>query len=482
MRLITIVALAGCGQSEGTINKLYPDLLLTMETLDFGDVVRDYPLALDLPVTNSGPVTLHVSGVEITGEDAADFTVLSFPEEVPAGETLGVEISFKPPSYLDYSAVVTVQSDDPEGAEIAALIGSGVKAPTPDISFNPDVVDFGVVAVGAFVYQTLEIQNLGDDTLLIGSLSIDGNPAFTADLPPSGVVAGGSHSIGVYYQPSQENGDSAVLTVSSDDPDEPEASVIILGNGGGDYECPVPVITGATTAAPMDSIRLSGSDSYDPDGEPLADYEWTVTRGASTVELVTGDANQSAYLTFFAAGTYEVELKVTDAYGVSCEPALHTIEVIPTDLMHIELLWDTGAADVDLHLIEEGGSFFLMPGDCNWCNQSPNWGGVGGGDDPTLTLDDKYGYGPENITVDTPAEGEYMVRVHYYNSNGDGDVVATLNVYLRGILAGTWSKVLTNDDVWEVVNVTWSDDEADTFLTEKDIALYNASRSGCYEE
>jgi hypothetical protein len=67
------------------------------------------------------------------------------------------------------------------------------------------------------------------------------------------------------------------------------------------------------------------------------------------------------------------------------------------------------------------------------------------------------------------------VSVHYFEDNGDGDVVATVRVYTYGLLEGTYTKVLRRNQVWDVADIRWPDGA----VLEGTGAPYTAPRRGC---
>ena len=152
-----------------------------------------------------------------------------------------------------------------------------------------------------------------------------------------------------------------------------------------------------------------------------------------------------------------MKLTVTNGIGTSSAPATCDIVATPADALHVELSWDTSRADLDLHLIEEGSELFDTPGDCSWCNKTPKWAASGTSDDPRLDLDDRAGYGPENINILEPAAGQYTVMVHYYDDLGDDDVVATVRVYLNHSATPVFtdSQLMGRNQVWEPARINW---------------------------
>ncbi len=462
------------------VNRLYPDVSLVPEVLDFSQVVVDYPSTLPVLLTNTGQAKLNVSKIEVVGEDKAVFSVGEWPEVLAIDETVEIPITFTPDNYLTYAASLSVESDaKDQPTSLITLAGSGVKAPTPDIEVSPPVLDFGMLGLLSST-SYFEVKNVGDGVLHVSDLVQERSGAFTIISDHSfSLDPGESTNVVVIYAPTSTEGDNGLVKVASDDPDESTAEVILLGNGGGDFDYPVAIIDGPSTTEPRQTVNLSGIRSYDPDGDPIAEYEWSLVPPEGSDASLTA-LNSASYLPTDIAGVYTVQLRVKSNEEVWSAPAILEIDAIPTELLHVELFWDGSGADLDLHLAADNGGMFVLPDDCNYCNQTPSWGGTGTADDPTLDLDDRYGYGPENINVDEPAVDSYRIRAHYFVENGDGTVVATVKVYLYGVEEASFSRVLDYNQVWDVARVSWSGDPGTTYVIEESEALYEPDHRSCY--
>ena len=90
--------------------------------------------------------------------------------------------------------------------------------------------------------------------------------------------------------------------------------------------------------------------------------------------------------------------------------------------------------------------------DCNWRNQSPDWGAPGELNDPSEDIDDTDGFGPENVNLESPEEGLlYKVGVRFFNDNFSEEVTtATVKIYQGGVLLEEMSQRLERYDMWEV--------------------------------
>ena len=180
-----------------------------------------------------------------------------------------------------------------------------------------------------------------------------------------------------------------------------------------------------------------------------------------------------------AAGNWQVQLRVTNSVGLTSPPDTCSFYAQPLENLHVELSWDTSNSDLDLHLIQGGSVFFDQQGDACWCNRNPNWGGSGSADDPQLTLDNLVGYGPENIKIAEPGNGDYTVKVHYFEDKGGGLSTATVKVYLEGEREPFWegSRAMRSNEVWDVGVIRWPQ----AVFAEYDRELYRAGRTECYD-
>ena len=222
---------------EPQVNRLYPDVSLVPEVLDFGQVVVDYPSTYPVLLTNTGQAKLTVSEVTVVGEDNAVFSVGEWPESLGIDETVEIPITFTPDNYLTYAASLSVKSDaKDQDFSLITLAGTGVKAPTPDIEITPSVVDFGMVGLlPTLLYFTVE--NVGDGTLHVSDIQQERSGNFTIISDRSfSLEPGDSTNVMVNYQATSTEGDNGLVKLISDDPDEPTAEVILLGNGGGDFD------------------------------------------------------------------------------------------------------------------------------------------------------------------------------------------------------------------------------------------------------
>jgi len=253
--------------------------------------------------------------------------------------------------------------------------------------------------------------------------------------------------------------DTAVVTVDTEDTYQPPAQPVAVCD-----------VTPNPVAPPWEDATWLGENSYDPAGETIVTYDWTLISypAGSTSTMPTGAQNRLNFVPDMA-GDYVGQLIVTNASGDVSEPCATTLESVPVENLWIEMYWGY-TDDMDLHLVAPGGSYNNFTTDCYYANCTPNmewlydmdWGTSGyEGDDPSLDLDDIYGLGPENINIlDPQTNGVYTVVVHDYqgsttDTHGSNNV--TVNIYLNGSLTWTDTRAISGDNtVNEFAEIDWS--------------------------
>jgi hypothetical protein len=481
--MLFTLLLLGCQENEPpALRTLYPEIAVTPGEVEFGDRVVPLPASTTFFVSNAGRVPLELS-MAVEGDAAFVLPVTS--GTIEGGEELEVEVQFNPTTFLDYAAELVLLSNDEETPELRVpATGRGVAGPLPDIDVDPGTIDF-LTGPGQ---QILLIHNVGTAPLSIGRARLEGSGSFSLLTDPTDTVVSPGDSLPVVlnYNPPNPDGDNGRLILPSDDPDEAEVAVILLGNGGGDFEYPIAVIDCPGVTDPPRLVPLDGYGSSDPAGLLPLTYAWTLAAvptnpsgaviSAATLSSLSGPATQ---LFADAVGTYEVDLVVTNAAGTRSAPARCFIDAIPDEQIVVELTWDTPNADLDVHLAQEGAALFQRPSDACWCNLAPDWGVAGlADDDARVDLDDRAGYGPENVNVYAPQDGQYRVRVHYFEDQGDTTVTATVRVYLLGELTPAFqaSRLMDRNEVWDVALINWP--EATVGALSAD--LIDAPRRTCF--
>jgi hypothetical protein len=102
--------------------------------------------------------------------------------------------------------------------------------PLPVISVTPMVLNFGMVAQADQSAQFFQIENVGNDTLILGDLRPEGSPAYVVTSDASGMELAPAETVDamVVYQPLTD-ADAGLVVIPSNDPETPEATVVFTG-------------------------------------------------------------------------------------------------------------------------------------------------------------------------------------------------------------------------------------------------------------
>ncbi len=226
-------------------------------------------------------------------------------------------------------------------------------------------------------------------------------------------------------------------------------------------------------AIPNQSVMLNGGGSTDPTNQTLT-YAWRIDQApvGSTAQLSSTNARNPALLADLS-GTFVVCLTVTDTDSCVATEDCMNIVVAPVVALHIELVWFSDLSDMDLHYQAPNYAFSRWFGTTGvvWYNlPTPDWGGGATGDgpdgivanNPRLDVDNRTGFGPENINQNVVFDGNpFTIGVHFW-SNTDttllpftGPTDARIRVFESGNPVPIFERTrnLKCQDFWEVANV-----------------------------
>ncbi|MDW7690684.1 choice-of-anchor D domain-containing protein [Flammeovirgaceae bacterium SG7u.111] len=251
---------------------------------DFGSLsIGVDTVTYEYTITNSGTSDLNLSGsplVAISGANATDFEVVELPStSIGVALNSAFKLKFSPSDVGIREALVTIINDDlDEGTYTFKVEGNGL---TPEIvvegnsreivngditpSVN-DLTNFGniLVDIGS-LERTFEITNAGNLQLnLTGSpvVSLSGDIAdfSVTTFPATAIAVGGISPFSVVFNPQSAGIKQVVLTIESDDLNEPsysftlqgvgvDAEIAVSGNG-------VEIVDGSTVVSTTDNTSF----------------------------------------------------------------------------------------------------------------------------------------------------------------------------------------------------------------------------------
>ncbi len=217
------VALSGIGES--------PVIAVVPATLAFGNIRSGQELSLPLTLSNTGSGPLTITTLDLSGADAAQFSVevISLPLVLAPGASRAVAVKYSPTVLGSAQAKISVLSDDLVATTVEVpLTGTGV---SPTVAITPSDLDFGGQLVGRpSAPRQVHIQNTGTGPLSVLSLGFAGAQAASFSLAsppvlPASIVPGGELVISVQVTPPVIGAQAADFVIVTDSPDAPNASV-----------------------------------------------------------------------------------------------------------------------------------------------------------------------------------------------------------------------------------------------------------------
>jgi hypothetical protein len=211
-----------------------PDISVTPLSYDFGNVEVKKSKTASFKVKNNGKADLLISP-SITGTDVSLFTITSGggSKTIKPNKTLTIKVVFKPTSAGPKSSTLGITSNDPDTPTIEIpLTGTApFSAKTPDISVAQTSIEFGGIKVGKKTTKTLKITNNGTGDLVITlsgleetDFSIQGSSSVT-------IKTKKSYSLKVLFTPTSGGLKTAILRITSNDPDTPILDIPSSGTG-----------------------------------------------------------------------------------------------------------------------------------------------------------------------------------------------------------------------------------------------------------
>jgi hypothetical protein len=461
--------------------------LFQPSSLDFGTrplgVTAELPVSLTMPATSG---TLQIVGVSFDPETDAyaahteDGGVLR-GTVITGGKTLGIRVLFAPRSSGSFDTSMLVAFQDDRAVKLE-LKGSGAADGAGEILVRPSSLAFSPTEVGREVLSTIQIENRGSDGAVLkevrlrrsGLLANRGATALFATQSGTGdsvtnleISSGSSATIDVHFRPveigSFEDGLSFVFASG------PAISLAVTGSGiaAGMLRCDPGTIdfgalvrgqsrdstvrctvSGGTYTVGDVRFRLGTSNVFSLASRPASGARF---QPADTFEV--GVHFQSDGLPATHSGDLVVSSELEEEDLVALRAAVDPPPLSDRDLS-VNARWNTGATDVDLHLVRPGGAPFDPLNDCYYQRKHQDWGQSGQiADDPYLDRDDTDGFGPEEINLADATEMRYEVYAHYFRAATTTTSVE-ITVYLFGTEALRTSRMISRcGDLWHVGSV-----------------------------
>lgn len=204
----TGVALSATGQAAV--------LQVTPTSLAFGSITVNSTSSRNLTIENVGELQLDLSQYQVTGANAAEFTLVGGPAMLAPGFNGTLQVDFTPTASGARVAQLAITSNTlGTNPVLIPFTGSGV---APQATITPAMFDFGSLAIGASAMQTFVLQNTGTAPLAVAQIGAMGVGYSGGGGTPLNLMPGATHNIVVTFAPTMGGPSPGQLVVLSNDP------------------------------------------------------------------------------------------------------------------------------------------------------------------------------------------------------------------------------------------------------------------------
>ncbi len=211
-------------------------------TVDYGIVGLSGTSTRTFTIRNTGLGNLSILNISIAGAAASSY-VATAPGStfLTAGQFTTFDLTFTASAIGVQAATLIIESTDPDAEAFFSIDLTANVVGSPEISvrqpFSPELVDgdindFGPVVIGSTYSKTFTVKNTGTATLKNIVISLTGSGTFSQTVfPVTKLLPGAQKDFIVTFKPAGAGDKTAALQIKSNDFDESQIDVTLIGSG-----------------------------------------------------------------------------------------------------------------------------------------------------------------------------------------------------------------------------------------------------------
>jgi hypothetical protein len=181
-------------------------------------------------------VTLVSWGTSTQPATSPDFTIAELTEALllTTGDKVDIDVTYCPTDLGNDEGALEIETGNPDPRRRFVQVRLQGNGGGPDIEVTPSTINFGQVSLLAPARRNILIENTGFAPLVLSELlpDADGTMSFTSPTALPGPIAPGSSAVVVVeFQPSREGRLTSRFVIKSNDADEAEKVVTLIGEG-----------------------------------------------------------------------------------------------------------------------------------------------------------------------------------------------------------------------------------------------------------
>lgn len=209
-----------------------PDINIPITSHNYGTVTIGTSETWNMEVENVGDADLEITGLTIPGSAPISST-FNPPQTITPGNSIIIPLTYSPTIVGSLNEIVSVESTDPITPSVdVTLTGEAVNA-GPSMHIPYSAHNYGDVRAGAFTRWFLEIENIGDATLIVNNI-ISNSDRFIIDESvtfPLNIAPLYSRQVGIWFNPLKAGPYSGELTITCNDPANNPYTINLNGDG-----------------------------------------------------------------------------------------------------------------------------------------------------------------------------------------------------------------------------------------------------------
>ncbi|MEQ9495656.1 MAG: choice-of-anchor D domain-containing protein [Deltaproteobacteria bacterium] len=208
------------------------------ESFDFGAINPGRTRTATITCENSANDPIEVQRASLDLLSASEFSVMPISVgTIQRGESFDVAVTFAPTAATLGASVMgtlVVEAANQDGAPLrpsrVTLLGAGGG---PAVVVQPDLLNFGIVAVQTTHTKRLLVTNVGYDDLVVSNVEPDvaGTGAFSASRTTFVVAPGNAQIMDVTIEPQVDGMVESTLRLTTNDLSDPTPEVVLVGEG-----------------------------------------------------------------------------------------------------------------------------------------------------------------------------------------------------------------------------------------------------------
>jgi hypothetical protein len=231
--LLPLLILSGCAGFVGGKSQLSQPASISISptSLSFGKVAAGQKSSQSITLTNTGKTNVNVQQVAFSNPQFG-ISGATFPMTMGAGQSTTLSVWFTGTTSGNVSGTLTVQGDSGSTPVVANLSGTITTSTQPQISVTPASLGFGSVSIGSKGTANFVVGNSGASDLTVSMITLNGAEfGISGIATPKTISSGQSVPVTVTFTPTAAGAVPGSITLTSNDPNNPSATVSLTGTG-----------------------------------------------------------------------------------------------------------------------------------------------------------------------------------------------------------------------------------------------------------